>query len=37
MTSTGAAWHGSGDHAPSGGAAAGALLVAILETSDDAI
>jgi PAS domain S-box-containing protein len=37
MTSTGAAWHGSDDHARSGGGAAGALLVAILETSDDAI
>ena len=37
MTSSGAAQHGSDDHARSGGEAADALLVAILETSDDAI
>jgi PAS domain S-box-containing protein len=37
MTSTGGAHHGSDDHAWSGGEAADAVLVAILETSDDAI
>ena len=37
MTSNGAAQHGTDDHARSGGQAADALLVAILETSDDAL